>query len=161
MNTTIQETLLDLFHQVIEDPDRIPVVPNDGWLEDSEQRRLLTSLHDMLTLLQQSKQQAERQLREKEEQYRSLLALSRHFEKALAEMREREAQYRSIFEAVTDAILIIDLEDDRLVEVNPRAGELFGYTREEFLGRVMNLSDNTQEPPVFARDVVRAGGIFQ
>jgi PAS domain S-box-containing protein len=133
MNATIEETLLDLFHQVIEDPDRIPVVPTDAWPEDSEQGRLLTSLHDMLTLIRQSKQQAERQLREKEEQYRSLLAVSPHFEKAFAEMREREAQYRSIFEAASDAMFIADL-GGHIVEANPAACQMYGYSYQEFIG---------------------------
>ena len=46
MNATLEDTLLDLFHQVIEDPDRIPVVPTDAWPEDSEQGRLLIKLKD-------------------------------------------------------------------------------------------------------------------
>ena len=37
MNATIQDTLLDLFHQVIEDPNRMPNVPIGAWPEDSEE----------------------------------------------------------------------------------------------------------------------------
>ena len=47
-------------------------------------------------------------------------------------LREREEQYRSIFEANADGLLIIDLEDSRLVEVNPAACRMYGYTREDF-----------------------------
>ena len=137
MNATIQDTLLDLFHQVIDDPDRIPAVPIDSWQEGSEQRHLLTGFRDMLERMRQNKLQAEEQL------------------------LEREEQYRSIFEARTDGILIADLEDSRLVEVNPAACRMFGYAREEFLGRTVGLSDDTQQPPVHARDVVRAGSLFQ
>src|SRR5215471_11152671 len=56
MNATIEETLLDLFHQVIEDPDRIPAVPTEDWPEDAGQRRLLTGFRDMLERLQQRQQ---------------------------------------------------------------------------------------------------------
>jgi PAS domain S-box-containing protein len=53
MNTTIQSTLLDLVQQVIEDPDHIPIIPLDVWLEGTEQQHLLTSFRDMLERLQQ------------------------------------------------------------------------------------------------------------
>ena len=110
MNTTIQDTLLDLFHQVIADPDLIPAVPIDAWPGDSEQQRLLTGFRDMLGCIQQSKRQAEE------------------------ELREREAQYRAIFEASTDALLIQNLEDGRVVEANPAACKMHGHTYEEILG---------------------------
>ena len=50
------------------------------------------------------------------------------------QVREKEEQYRSIFEATTDAMLIIDLEDSRVVEVNPAACQVYGYLYEEFIG---------------------------
>lgn len=56
MNATIEDTLLDLFHQVIQDPDCIPAVPAEDWPEDGRQRRLLTSFRDMLERLQQRQQ---------------------------------------------------------------------------------------------------------
>lgn len=77
------------------------------------------------------------------------------------QLREREEQYRSIFEATTDGILIVDLKDGRLVEMNPAACRISGYTREEALGQPINMSDDTQDPPVNALDIVRAGGLFQ
>ena len=77
------------------------------------------------------------------------------------QLREQEEQYRSIFEANADGLLIIDLEDSRLVEVNPAACRMYGYTREDFLGRPIGLSDDTQQTPVHARDVIKAGGLFQ
>ncbi len=109
MSATIQETLLDLFQQVIADPDRIPAVPIDAWPEDSWQRSLLTRFRDMLTRMRQSKRQAEEQL------------------------REREEQYRSIFEATSDGLIIRDM-DGFVVEANPAACNMHGYAYEEFLG---------------------------
>jgi PAS domain-containing protein len=43
------------------------------------------------------------------------------------QLREREEQYRSIFEATTDAVLILDLEDGHVAEANPAACRLYGY----------------------------------
>lgn len=43
----------------------------------------------------------------------------------------REERFRSIFDSVHDAILIIDVENVRLLDVNGGMCEMFGYTREE------------------------------
>jgi PAS domain S-box-containing protein len=50
-------------------------------------------------------------------------------EKKLA---ETVLQYRSIFETVSDAILIHDFEG-RMIEINPAAENLYGYTTQELL----------------------------
>jgi PAS domain S-box-containing protein len=56
-------------------------------------------------------------------------------ERKLAEeqLREKEEQYRSIFEATTDGLFIFDLENGQLVELNPAACRMHGYTYQEFL----------------------------
>ncbi len=72
MTATFQEILLDLFQQVVEDPDHIPAMPIEGIREDSQEQRLLANFRQMLECLQQSKQQTEAALREKEDQYRSI-----------------------------------------------------------------------------------------
>lgn len=48
-------------------------------------------------------------------------------------LREREEQYRSIFESVTDAVLVFDL-DGRIVEANPSACRMYGYSEQELIG---------------------------
>jgi PAS domain S-box-containing protein len=57
MNSTIEDILLDLFHQIIVDPDRIPAVPTEDWPEDSRQRCLLTSFREVIERLQQRQQE--------------------------------------------------------------------------------------------------------
>ncbi len=49
------------------------------------------------------------------------------------ELREREAQYRSIFESTSDALLIFDF-DGTIVEANPAAYRMYGYSCEELVG---------------------------
>ena len=51
--------------------------------------------------------------------------------KAEAALREREAQYHSVFESVSDGLFINSL-DGRLVDFNPAAAQMHGYTVEEF-----------------------------
>ncbi|TKX37833.1 ATP-binding protein [Halorubrum sp. CGM4_25_10-8A] len=44
-----------------------------------------------------------------------------------------EERYRKVFEYNNDAVMIVDFETESFVDVNPRACELLGYTREELL----------------------------
>jgi PAS domain S-box-containing protein len=55
--------------------------------------------------------------------------------RAAAELQrlDAEASYRSIFEASADAIFVHDLNSYALVDINPRACEIYGYSHEEML----------------------------
>ena len=54
--------------------------------------------------------------------------------KADEAIRESEERYRQLFEAVSDAVLVMDGKTRRMVDVNMAASKMYGYTREEFLG---------------------------
>src|SRR5688572_21145342 len=45
-----------------------------------------------------------------------------------------EGEYRNIFKAASDGLMIYDIGLDFVVEVNPAACEMHGYTRQEFIG---------------------------
>lgn len=47
---------------------------------------------------------------------------------------DKEQQYRIIFEAASDGMIISDVETGRVVDANPAAIAMHGYTREEFIG---------------------------
>jgi PAS domain S-box-containing protein len=47
---------------------------------------------------------------------------------------EKEGQYRNIFDAANDGLIISDLETSLVVEANPAACLMHGYTRAEFIG---------------------------
>ncbi|MCH7744566.1 MAG: PAS domain S-box protein [Chloroflexi bacterium] len=49
-------------------------------------------------------------------------------------LRESEERLRGIYESANDAIIIFDPIQNRIVETNPRASELLGYTQEELEG---------------------------
>lgn len=55
------------------------------------------------------------------------------------QLRESELKYRALFEHATDAVYLLELNDDRLptrfLEVNPVGCKRFGYSREELLMR--------------------------
>ena len=52
--------------------------------------------------------------------------------RAAEELKDSAEKYRDLFENANDAIFIVDA-DLRYLDVNKRASELFGYSREEFL----------------------------
>jgi PAS domain S-box-containing protein len=58
-------------------------------------------------------------------------------------LRASEESYRAIFEAAEDAIFVHDWDTFAILDVNPRACEHFGYTREEMRGlRLRDFSSN-------------------
>jgi PAS domain S-box-containing protein len=68
-----------------------------------------------------------------------------------------EEEYRNIFEAASDGLIIYDIGLDSVVEANPAACAMHGYTRQEFIGlnpAVFMLPDNY----ILFRDHVRAAG---
>ncbi len=52
-----------------------------------------------------------------------------------AAFRESEEKYRVLFEMESDAIFLIDNEAGRILEVNPAASALYGYSRAELLAK--------------------------
>ncbi|HNV70873.1 MAG TPA: PAS domain S-box protein, partial [Candidatus Ozemobacteraceae bacterium] len=59
-------------------------------------------------------------------------------------LREREEKDRILFEVESDALFLIDNEDGKLIEANPAAVQLYGYSHEELL-RMRNI-DLSAEP---------------
>ena len=47
---------------------------------------------------------------------------------------DKEWPYQRIFEAISDGMLLNDIETGIVVEVNPAAGAMHGYSREDFIG---------------------------
>jgi len=54
--------------------------------------------------------------------------------KTEAALRQSEQDYRGIFDNAHDAIVIIDPDTLQIIDANRRALEMYGYTREEFVG---------------------------
>ena len=62
---------------------------------------------------------------------------------------EKEGQYRSIFDAAADGLIVSDLETELVVEANPAACMMHGYTREEFIGLQLTAFIHPDRQPVF------------
>jgi PAS domain S-box-containing protein len=67
-------------------------------------------------------------------------------QRALEALRDSEASYRAIFEAVEDAIFVHDWETGAVLDVNRKACEAYGYTREEMLGWSVDRFGSGESP---------------
>ena len=77
-------------------------------------------------------------------------------------IEDQEQQYRIIFESAGDGMIISDLETGLVVDANPAACEMHGYTREEFIGLHLTAYIHPDSQPLFleaASTVQRGGGI--
>ncbi|MDI6766480.1 MAG: PAS domain S-box protein [Bacteroidota bacterium] len=60
-------------------------------------------------------------------------------------LKKSEYRYRNLFENANDAIMIFEPKDEISLEVNKKACELYGYKREEFIGKSLKqISMNIQ-----------------
>ena len=69
-------------------------------------------------------------------------------------LRTSEQNYREIFEASDDAIFVLDWESGAIVDVNPRACEVYGYARAEMLATAAGAF-SYGEPPYAREDALR------
>jgi PAS domain S-box-containing protein len=61
-------------------------------------------------------------------------------------LRHSEASYRSIFEASEDPIFVHDWDTGRILDVSPKAEEVYGFSRDE-LRRLSIAAYSANEPP--------------
>ena len=83
---------------------------------------ILFAIAIMVGLLSDNKRQLENELREREE--------------AEKELAEADEWYRSIFDGVNDAVFV-ETVGGKVLDVNARACEMFGWTRDEFLTKTV------------------------
>jgi len=61
-------------------------------------------------------------------------------------VRESEENLRTIFTSVREGIFVMDLEEGKIIEVNPAGCEMFGYRREQVIGADIGLLSSGEEP---------------
>jgi PAS domain S-box-containing protein len=59
-------------------------------------------------------------------------------------IRESESRYRQLFELESDAVVLIDCDTRRILDVNRSAQQLYGYSRQEFFQ--LQLEELSDEP---------------
>jgi PAS domain S-box-containing protein len=75
---------------------------------------------------------------------------------------DREQQYRIIFEAASDGMIISDLKTGRVVDANPAAIAMHGYSREEFIGLHLTAYIHPDSQRLFTESAneIQPGGVF-
>ena len=72
-------------------------------------------------------------------------------------LQKGEAEYRSLFDMVSDALALIEIETGRMLDVNKAFIDLYGYGREEILA--MKNTDFSAEPDK-TREATQAHGVY-
>ena len=67
-------------------------------------------------------------------------------QRGLEALRNSEASYRAIFEAVEDAVFVHDWDSGAVLDLNARACEAWGYSREEMIGWTMDRFGAHEHP---------------
>jgi len=68
-------------------------------------------------------------------------------------LRESEEKYRSLFDSGPDPVFVVDCEDFRIRDANPRAQELYGYGRDELVGMsYLDLGPENRRDCLFAQE---------
>ena len=80
------------------------------------------------------------------------------FEDITDRKRAAEARYRRLFEAAKDGMLIVDAETAEVTDANPFIETLFGYRREELVGRRLCELEPLRDVPDVKSMLERARG---
>jgi len=99
------------------------------------------------------------QLKMRLEETESRLSALRKLEEGL---RRSEERFRAIFDHSNDAILLVDVEHDSILDVNRRACEMLEYSRAELVALPMSVIHPHEMPRLraFARSVAEQGQGF-
>lgn len=92
-----------------------------------------------------------------------ILSLRMKKEREIAEnaLRESEARYRLLFQKCNDAIFLIDLTDDRILEVNEVASKFTGLSRGDLLNLYFDdlfLKDDSDDASLLEGELMRDRG---
>ena len=65
----------------------------------------------------------------------SFINMTHHIKSSQAQLRESEEKYRSLFASGPNPIFVLDCHTRQILDANPIAEEIYGYTRKELVGR--------------------------
>ncbi len=88
-------------------------------------------------------------------------SLERLVEERTRALEQTSQDYRQIFESAHDAIIVFRPEDERVLNVNRRACEVYGFTREEFLEiSLASVSENVARGQQQIRETLEWGTYY-
>ncbi len=65
----------------------------------------------------------------------SFINMTYHIKSSQAQLRDSEEKYRSLFASGPNPIFVLDCRTREILDANPIAEEIYGYTRQELVGR--------------------------
>ena len=78
------------------------------------------------------------------------------------ELARSEQDYRGLFDMAHDAIILFEEKDEIVVEANQHACDLYGYSRDEFIGMSLaNISTDIDKGKSRVKEVIKKGYIKQ
>jgi transcriptional regulator PpsR len=66
-----------------------------------------------------------------------LIDAQQSMERDYLRLRHMETRYRHLFESSAEAVLVVDAASHKIMEANPAAGQLFGLTAKQVVGRTL------------------------
>ncbi len=69
-------------------------------------------------------------------------------------IKQSEASYRAIFDAAAEAIFVNDIQTGELLDVNRRASEFYGYTREELMRLDVRRDLSIEKEPYIRKNLL-------
>jgi PAS domain S-box-containing protein len=131
--------LSSLLQQTAQNPNAPPAIPLDRWPAESEESRMLEDLQAALAALQSGAQNHP------------------------SHIKGRERHYQSIFEVASDGLIIHDLETGLVVEANPAACTMYGYSGNEFVGLPLTRIIDSKSSHNLAKYVqeVQSQGVYE
>ena len=68
---------------------------------------------------------------------RSFMNMAQRIKASQARLRESEIKYRSLFNSGPNPIFVLERDGGRILDANPRAEAVFGYTRDDLRGKAI------------------------
>lgn len=115
-----------------------------GYIEVNESRWRREFTPDEINLCQTLAQQTLVAIEKSQLFNQAQLEIVEH-KKTQERLKRSEREYRGLFENAHDAILIFDPESEIVLDVNQRACEIYGFSRDEFTA--ISLADITENVP--------------
>jgi PAS domain S-box-containing protein len=82
------------------------------------------------------------------------------YHKTRTSLYQSEEKFRKAFETIPDAVYVTTLEGGRIIDVNDRYLDLFGYSRAEMIGKTaleLNLWVNPTDRPIVINQIQKHG----